>query len=215
MGNDGSVSSVAGLRTIYRQPGQASLDKEVDHLDAHCRDFLAHTPFAVLASSNGRGRVDASPKGGPPGFLAVLDEHHLAVPDMAGNNRLDSLQNIVACPAVSLLCMVPGVGETLRVVGTATVSTTAGILERCRIDTLVPNVAVVVQVKTAYIHCAKALRRSGLWQPDLWPDTSGMASTACMMRDHMALPDTTEQMQEFLDEAYEQTTWAMGGRPAG
>lgn len=215
MGTDGSVRSVSELRALYRDPGKSSLEKEVDHLDAHCRDFLAHTPFAVLATTDGDGRVDASPKGGPPGFVAVLDDHHLALPDMAGNNRLDSLRNIVACPAVSLLCLVPGVGETLRVVGAATVSTTPGVLGRCRVDDLVPNVAVVVEVETAYIHCAKAIRRSGLWERERWPDLSDMASPACMLRDHMAVPGTTAHVQKALDESYTTSTWAMGGRPAG
>jgi uncharacterized protein len=213
MGNETDLRSVTELRTLYRQPGKASLDKEVDHLDGHCRDYLAHAPFAVLATTDGAGRVDTSPKGGPPGFITVLDDHRLAIPDMAGNNRLDSFQNIVSCPAVSVLCMVPGVGETLRVVGTATVSTTADVLARCRVDAMAPNVAVVVEVTTAYIHCAKALRRSGLWEPERWPSLADMASPACMLRDHMALPDTTQEMQHFLDEAYERTTWAMGGQP--
>ena len=203
--------SEAELRTIYREPGQASLDKEVDHLDDHCRDFIAHAPFVVLATTDGAGRVDTSPKGGPPGFVAVLDDVTLGIPDMSGNNRLDSLTNIVTCDAVSLLFMVPRVGETLRVVGSATLSATPGVLSRCPVEGMSPNVAIVVHVTTAYIHCAKALRRSGLWEPERWPDTADMASPACMMRDHMKLERTTDEMQEFLDEAYATTTWAMGG----
>src|SRR3954466_5797293 len=103
---DPTIETVEALREVYRPPAQRSLDKEVDHLDAHCRDFIAHAPFVVLATSNGDGRVDVSPKGGPPGFVVVLDDHHLAVPDMSGNNRLDSLQNIVAAGSASLLFLV-------------------------------------------------------------------------------------------------------------
>lgn len=190
-----------------------NIDKEVHHLDGHCRDYIAHSPFAVLGTTDGTGRVDTSPKGGPPGFATVLDDHHLAIPDMAGNHRIDSLRNIVRSPGVSLLFMIPGVGETMRVVGNASVSTGPELLERCRIGTLAPpNVVVVVEVTTAFIHCANSLRRSGLWAPDRWPDTSDMASPARIFRDHMRLAEstTTEEMQESLDGAYAEMTWAMG-----
>lgn len=206
------ISTADELWRTYRPVGKASLDKEVTHLDAHCRDYIAHSPFVVLATTDGRGRVDTSPKGGPPGFVAVLDDHRCAIPDMAGNNRLDSLQNILCCPSVSLLFLVPGVGETLRVVGAASISADPAVLEHARVAGLRPNVAVVVEVVTAYLHCAKALRRSGLWSPESWPDTADMASPACMMRDHMRLVESTEEMQAFLDRAYAETTWAVGGQ---
>lgn len=200
----------AALRRVYSAPAQSNLDKEVSYLDTHCRDFIAHSPFAVLGTADGLGRVDTSPKGGPPGFAVVLDDRRLAIPDMRGNHRIDSLRNIVRSSGVSLLFLIPGVGETLRVVGRATVSTEPSVLEQCRIDDLEANVAIVVQVTTAYIHCAKALRRSGLWEPSRWPDTTDMASPACMFRDHMRLPETTEEVQEFLDDAYADGTWVMG-----
>jgi PPOX class probable FMN-dependent enzyme len=210
VGGEKVLKDEAALRRIYSPPAQSNLDKEVAFLDRHCRDFIAHAPFAVLGTADGLGRVDTSPKGGPPGFAIVLDDRHLAIPDMNGNHRIDSLRNIVRCPGVSLLFLIPGVGETLRVVGRAIVSTEPSVLEQCRIETLVPNVAVVVEVTTAYIHCAKALRRSGLWEPTRWPDTMDMATPACMFRDHMRLPGTTAEVQEFLDDAYAEGTWAMG-----
>lgn len=213
MHDGGTLQSITQLRGVYREPGQPSLDKEVDHLDEHCRSYIAHSPFAVLATTDGSGRVDTSPKGGPAGFVRVLDPRHLAIPDMSGNNRLDSLQNIVKGGSLSILFMIPAIGETLRVVGRGSLSTTPAVLDRCHVEQLRPNVAIVVDVVTAYIHCAKALRRSGLWEPERWPDTADMATPACMMRDHMKLPDTTEEMQQFLDEAYATTTWAMGGAP--
>jgi PPOX class probable FMN-dependent enzyme len=207
-----ALGSVAELRAVYREPSQTSLEKEVGHLDVHCRDYIAHAPFAVLATTDGKGRVDASPKGGPPGFVAVLDDRHLAIPDMAGNNRLDSLQNIVSCPAVSVLFLVPGVGETLRVVGDAVVTRDEAVLEACRVGELLPNVAIVVEMRTAYIHCAKALRRSGIWETARWADISDMATPACMMRDHKKSTQTTEEVQAALDHSYATTTWAMGGK---
>lgn len=214
MESDHLLRSVAELRSVYREPRNAR-DKEVDHLDVHCRDYIAHSPFAVLATTDGQGRVDTSPKGGPAGFVAVLDDHRLAIPDMSGNNRIDSLRNIVSCPNVSLIFLIPGIGETLRVVGDATVSTDPQILAQCRLGDLQPNVAIVVGVTTAYIHCAKALRRSGLWKPESWPDTTDMATPACMLRDHVRLTESAEAMQEYLEQDYEKTTWAVGGRPAG
>jgi len=207
-----ALRDVAELRRLYRPPAQVNLAKEIHHLDRHCRDYLAHAPFAVLGTTDGAGKVDTSPKGGPPGFATVLDEHHLAIPDMAGNNRVDSLRNIVRSPGVSLLFMIPGVGETLRVLGNAAVSTDPELLERCRVGGLVPHVAILVEVSTAFIHCANSLRRSGLWERDRWPDTSDMASPARIFRDHMQLTEsaTTEEMQESLDRAYAEMTWAVG-----
>lgn len=210
-GENTAVTSVQELRTIYRAPAQRSLDKEIAHLDAHCRDFLAHCPFVVLATASANGLVDASPKGGPAGFVAVLDDHHLAIPDMSGNNRLDSMRNIVDGGHVAVLCMVPGTDETMRINGQASITTAADVLDRCPIGELRPNVAIVVEVRTAFIHCAKALRRSSLWDPAAWPDTSDMATPACMLRDHIGLEGSVEDSQQMLDASYAATTWKVGG----
>lgn len=210
MSSTSTVTSVEALRAIYRPPAQRSLDKEIDHLDGHCRDFIAHSPFVVLATATDAA-VDVSPKGGPPGFVAVLDDHRLAVPDMAGNNRLDSMRNIIDGGSIALLFMVPGTDETLRVNGKATITTDAGVLDRCPIGDLRPNVAIVVRARTAFIHCAKALRRAALWQPDQWPDTSDMATPACILKDHIGLDGTVEDSQQALDASYTASTWKVGG----
>jgi PPOX class probable FMN-dependent enzyme len=212
MAPDTAVTTVSGLREIYRDPARPSLDKEVDHLDVHCRDFIAHTPFLTLATATAdSGRVDVSPKGGPPGFVHVLDDHHLSIPDMSGNNRLDSLRNIVEGGQVALLLMIPGVEETMRVNGRATVSTDPAVLDATPIAGKRPNACIVVEVETAFIHCAKALKRSGLWVVDRWPDHSDMATPACMLRDHIGLDMTVEQSQARLDASYAATTWEVGG----
>jgi PPOX class probable FMN-dependent enzyme len=210
---DQIVDSVARLREIYRAPAQRSLDKEVDRLDAHCRDFIAHAPFMVLASADSVGRVDVSPKGGPAGFVAVLDDHHLAIPDMTGNNRLDSMQNIVTGGRVGLLFMIPGIDETLRVNGSASVSVDLKVLDACPVKGMPPNVAILVEVETAFIHCAKALRRGDIWSPERWPDISDLASPACMLKDHIGLDGTVEDSQRLMDESYAKTTWTMAGQP--
>ena len=130
---------------------------------------------------------------------------------MAGNNRLDSMRNIVESGGVAVLFLVPGTDETLRVNGRATITTDEAVLDRCPIAGLRPNVAVVVEVKTAFIHCAKALRRAALWQPDEWPDTADMASPACMLKDHVGLEGSVEDSQRVLDQSYAATTWQVGG----
>jgi uncharacterized protein len=205
------IDSESRLREIYRAPSQTSLDKEVDHLDAHCRAFIAHAPIMVLASADVGGHVDISPKGGPPGFVAVLDNRRLAVPDMSGNNRLDSIRNIVSGGRVALLFLIPGVDETLRVNGSASVSIDPDILAACPINGMPANVAVVVSVESAFIHCAKALRRGAIWSPERWPDVSDLESPACMLKDHIGLEGTVEDSQRRLDESYAKTTWKMAG----
>jgi uncharacterized protein len=214
MRGDKTIDSAAKLRQVYRPPRQRSLDKEIDHLDVHCRDFIAHAPFVVLASADAAGRVDVSPKGGPAGFVVVLDDHRLAIPDMAGNNRLDSMRNIVGGGKVALLFMVPGIDETLRVNGVASVSADPDVLSVCPVEGLRPNVAIVVDVGTAFIHCAKALRRGGLWEPERWPATADMATPACMLKDHIGLDGSVADSQRALDESYAKTTWMMGGQVA-
>ena len=165
----------------------------------------------VLASADAAARVDVSPKGGPAGFVVVLDDHRLAIPDMAGNNRLDSMRNIVGGGKVALLFMVPGIDETLRVNGVASVSADPDVLSVCPVEGLRPNVAIVVDVGAAFIHCAKALRRGGLWEPERWPATADMATPACMLKDHIGLDGTVADSQRALDESYAKTTWMMGG----
>jgi PPOX class probable FMN-dependent enzyme len=212
MTGDTAIQSVQGLREVYNEPRQTSLDKEIDHLDVHCRDFIAHSPFLTLATATTDGRrLDASPKGGPAGFVHVLDDHRLSIPDMSGNNRLDSMRNIVEGGRVALLLMVPGVEETMRVNGVAHITTEASVLDVSPIAGKRPNACIVVEVETAFIHCAKALKRSGLWDPERWPDSSDMATPACMLRDHIGLPMTEEQSQARLDESYATTTWEVGG----
>ena len=211
---DAVVGTIDGLREIYREPRQTSLDKEVDHLDVHCRDFIGHSPFLTLATVTADGSsLDVSPKGGPAGFVHVLDDHRLSIPDMSGNNRLDSLRTIVEGGRVALLFMVPGVEETMRVNGTAAVTTDPAVLDVSPIAGKRPNACIVVTVETAFIHCAKALKRAGLWDADRWPDATDMATPACMLRDHIGLDMTVEQSQARLDESYATTTWEVGGEP--
>jgi PPOX class probable FMN-dependent enzyme len=209
-----TLSTVDDLRSVYRSPSATSVAKQLDRLDDHCRDFIAHSPFVLVASGSREGRMDVSPKGGRPGFVRVLDETRLAIPDMSGNNRLDTLENLVAAPGIGLLFCVPGFDETLRVNGRATITTDPAVLAACTDGDLRPRVAIGVDVDEAYVHCAKALRRSGLWDPARWPDLSELPSAARMLRDHCDIPgEEVEDVERRLSAGYEATTWKVAGEP--
>jgi PPOX class probable FMN-dependent enzyme len=211
MADTDTLGDVAALRTRYADPGARGQAKVIHALDDNCRAFLAHCPFFVLATADAEGRADASPRGGHPGVITVLDDHHVAWADLSGNNRLDSFQNIVANHHVGLLCMIPGLDETLRINGTATLSTDAALCARLADGGRVPKVVVVVEVADAYIHCAKALRRGGLWDRDAWPDRADMPTIACMLRDHVRFDGDASVIEAGLEQNYEQTMWEPGG----
>ena len=160
-----TIESVDDLRQIYRPAAGGAVAKVIGVLDEHCRDFLAKSPFFVLSTADGDGRCDGSPKGGSPGFVEMLDEHHVAWADYSGNNRLDSFENVVDNARVALLFLIPGLNETLRINGVAQLSTDPDLGERFAVDGRPAKVVVVVTVEEAYVHCAKALRRGALWDP--------------------------------------------------
>jgi PPOX class probable FMN-dependent enzyme len=202
------VTSTDGLRELYREPSPTSVQKEVTHLDQHCRDFIAHATFAVLATAAADGRCDVSPKGGPAGFAVVLDDHRLAIPDLTGNNRLDTLQNLVENPNIAALFLIPGLDETLRVNGRGYVVLDDDVLDACVVHDRRPKAAIGIDVDVAYLHCAKALRRGDVWQPERWPDRSDMASAACILRDHIGSDELTEEMvAASLAESYTKRLW--------
>jgi PPOX class probable FMN-dependent enzyme len=212
MASSHMVASVGELQAMYRPPGRRAVDKVIGRLDDNCRDFIAHSPFVVVSTADRRGHCDASPKGGPAGFVQVLDDQQLAWGDLAGNNRLDSMRNLMSNAGIALLFLIPGLDETLRVNGEAQITTDSAILERCAIDETVPRVAVIVTVREAYIHCAKAFRRSQLWQQNAWPDRSDMTSVACMLRDHADMHDIEPMViAEALESDYARTLWQPGG----
>lgn len=158
-----TLKTVADLEAVYGAPNPRSLLKEIDHLNADYRAFVEASPFIVL-SSVGAGGTDASPKGDAPGFVRILNERLLAIPDRPGNNRIDNLRNIVEDGRVSVLFIVPGVGETLRVNGTATISADPELLASFAVQEKLPRSVILVQVQTVYFHCSKALVRSKLWE---------------------------------------------------
>ena len=196
------LASAEEVAALYGAPVEAVVSKVIDHLDSHCRDFIGLAPFVLVATADADGNCDVSPKGGAPGFAAVLDERRLAIPDAPGNRLVYSLRNVVASGRVGLLFLIPGLEETLRVNGRAWLTRDPAVLERVGGDAKPPKVAIGVEVEEAFLHCAKAFKRSALWRPDEWPARDGLARPAQIWRDHMALDMTTQDVQEFVDDDY-------------
>lgn len=202
------VTSVEAIRELIPPPDAAAVQKEIDHLDAHCRAFIERSPFYVLASSDAGGRCDASPRGGPPGFARVLDDHRLAVPDYPGNRRLDSFTNILESPGVELIFLVPRMSETLRIRGRACLTRDPAVLELLDDAGRPPKLALGIAVERCFLQCGKALKRSKLWDPDAWPALDGMPRAAQMFRDHIAFePLTTELAEQHLEHSYTHDLW--------
>ncbi|OGK89210.1 MAG: hypothetical protein A2X50_08885 [Candidatus Rokubacteria bacterium GWF2_70_14] len=156
-----------------------------------------------MATADAQGRCDVSPKGDAPGFVHVLDDTHLAIPDRPGNKRLDGMRNLVANPRVGLIFLVPGMEETLRVNGRASIVRDDDLLERLSAQGKRPRLAVVVEVEECFLHCAKAMKRSGLWEPARWPDRSGLPSAAQIFLDHARPADTTlDALDRRLQDGY-------------
>ena len=173
------ITTVEQLEALYGQPGERALVKEIDHLNEDYQAFVRASPFVVLATAGTQG-LDCSPKGDPPGFVQIIDARTLAVPDRPGNNRLDNLRNLLDDPRISLLFIIPGVGETLRVNGRATISTDPALLARFEMRGKLPRSVVVVQVERAYFHCSKAIVRSELWSASAQVARSNLPSPGAM-----------------------------------
>ena len=195
------------LRALFAPARERSLLKELPALDTHALRFVSLSPFVVIASSGVDGQ-DASPRGGSPGFVKAPDKHTLLIPDSPGNNRLDTLQNLLRVPQIGLLFLVPGVDETLRVNGTAELRTDETLREACRDERRAPSLVVRVSVQSCYLHCAKALMRSELWDPSHHQPRTCMPSMGEMMRDQMAdrvSPGTVFETQEQMLQRYRET----------
>ncbi|MCZ4313215.1 pyridoxamine 5'-phosphate oxidase family protein [Comamonadaceae bacterium G21597-S1] len=199
---DNTISTREQLRAVLGEPSPRVVSKVIDHIDVHCRGFIAKTPFLLLATADGKGKVDVSPKGDPAGFVQVLDDHTLAIPERLGNRLADSLLNMLERPQVGLLFMIPGKSETLRAGGTARIVQDDWLLEKMAVRGKKPQLATVVTVQRMFFHCAKCVMRSDLWRPEGWPDQDGVPTLAQAIIDHARLSDSVEQVQAGLDESY-------------
>jgi PPOX class probable FMN-dependent enzyme len=187
------------LRALYGAPSERAIRKQLAHIDKHCRHFIERSPFLVV-STMGRNGADVSPRGDPPGFVAVLDEKRLLIPDRAGNNRVDSLENILADPRVGLLFFLPGVDETLRVNGRARIVVGAEV-DAMALNGKAPKTALLVEVEEVFLQCAKALLRSKLWDPATRIDRRSFPSFGAILADQLKEGDAAA-IDRSLDEAY-------------
>jgi len=194
------MTDATHLRELYPAPNERAVRKQLDHLDVHCRRFIELSPFLVMASvaAGTDGPLDASPRGGAPGFVKALDATTLLVPDAPGNNRLDSLSNIVATERVGLLFLVPGIDETLRVNGAAQVSDDPALLALFTGERHPPRVVIRVAVQQAYLHCAKAFMRSQLWSAAAQVERSALPTIGRMINDQIGLTTPAETQDEML-----------------
>lgn len=197
---DELIATRERLRSLYKQPSDRAHNKVIDHIDDVCRRFIAASPFVIVASRGADGRLDVSPKGDPPGFVDVLDERTLAIPDRLGNNRLDTFDNLLVHPEVGLLFLIPGNGDTLRVSGTARLVRDATLQARLAVDGRTPNLVVVVTVEEAFMHCPKCIARSKLWSPDHWSDRTNVPSLAEALVAHAAPSQTVAEVQAAIDD---------------
>jgi PPOX class probable FMN-dependent enzyme len=197
------IESEDALRTIIGRPSQMLIDKQLDHLDAHARHFIARSPFLVIGSAGADFVGDASPRGDAPGFVKVLDDRTLAIPDRPGNRRADTLLNILASKGIGLLFIIPGIEETLRVNGRACLARDSAILDTMVVQGKPPLLVIGVTVTECYFQCAKAFKRSKLWQPEGWPGRDGVASLAQILVDQTKPAGTSvEELDAMIAESY-------------
>jgi hypothetical protein len=201
------VSNVEELRQAYGAPHDVSLRKEMRFLDRHARNFIANCPFVLIGSSDKEGNGDVTPKGDRPGFVAVLDDTTIAIPDRPGNNRLDTLENVIRNPAVGLIFLVPGMNETLRINGLAKITFDEALRERLAVDGKAPRSVMVVSIKAVYMHCAKAFLRSRLWNPEGWLPRSAMPTLGEILKDQLSLPETANEADSRLEDSYSKSMW--------
>ena len=204
------INSEEALRQLYSATHDLALQKFQQELGPHAQAFIRRSPFLCLGTQDLNGRADVSPRGDPPGFVRILDSKTLAIPDRPGNNRLDSLTNIIDNSAVGLLFMIPGFDDTLRVNGSARIVADPTLLESMQVNNRLPTLAIVVQVREVFLHCAKALRRSHIWDPAHHQDRSQMPSLIKMILDETTGAPGEEEMRKIdagLEEDYKQTMY--------
>lgn len=190
------VTDATALRARYGPVNPRSARKVLAGLDGHCRAIIARAPFAVLATVGADGLPDLSPRGDAPGFIRVSDDGALLIPDRRGNNRLDSLLNILSCPRVAVLFLVPGMDETLRVAGDAEIRDDDDLCAAFAIDGRAPATVLRVTVREAFLQCGRAPLRARLWDPDSRIDRASLPSMAAMLKDQIGLADPAESQAE-------------------
>lgn len=195
-----TVADEQALRSLFPATHDLAIQKFQSSLGVHAQAFIRRSPFMCIGTQDMNGRADVSPRGDPPGFVQILDPKTLAIPDRPGNNRLDSLSNILANPSVGLLFVIPGFDDTLRVNGRASLVTDPDLLAGMRVNDRIPTVAIIVKVAEVFMHCAKAFRRSHLWDPEHFQDRSEMPSLIKIILDETSVAPGEEAMRKIDDD---------------
>lgn len=194
------VADEATLTRIVGTAPKRIADKVIDHIDEMCAATIAASPFCLIASGVPGEHLDISPKGDPAGFVKVLDEKHLAIPDRPGNRRVDTFHNLLKSPKVALIFLVPGNGSTLRVGGEARIVADLALRETMAVDGKVPALALVIHVETAMMHCPKCAIRSGIWDPATWPGADAVPDISEAMIRHAKLDTTVEEHMAYVEK---------------
>lgn len=194
------VASEADLRALMGHPSEAVTKSRLPALDHHCRAYIQRSPFVIVASADGAGELDVSPKGDPAGFVQVLDDSTLAIPERPGNRRADTFSNVLQNRQIALLFLIPGKSETLRVGGTAMIVRDRWLCDSMAVAGKTPAFALVVTIREVSIHCAKCVVRSKLWDPQHWPDLRGMRPFAQAIVEQAQLDKSPAEVQAFLDK---------------
>ncbi|WP_117196357.1 pyridoxamine 5'-phosphate oxidase family protein [Rhizobium terrae] len=197
------IKDEASLRGLFDATHALAIQKCQAALSVHAQEFIRRSPFLCIGTQGSDGKADVSPRGDPAGFVKIIDERRLMIPDRPGNNRLDTLANILANPNVGLLFIIPGFDDTLRVNGRATLMRDPELLASMSVNGRAPQLAILVEVREAFMHCAKAFRRSRLWNPEHFQDRSEMPSLVKIILDETTgAPDDEDKMRK-MDEALE------------
>lgn len=200
------IQSIEQLESMYNKPGIRASKKSLTELDKHCRRFIELSPFVLLSSVSADGDLDCSPRGGAPGFVKVFDDKTILIPDRPGNNRLDSLHNLIETGKIGLLFLIPGVDETLRLNGSVELRTDSELLEICVEQEKQPKLVISVTVEEAFLHCAKALMRSKLWSDESRVERSVMPTMGKMLKEQLQSEDP-EESQEDMIKRYEKALY--------
>jgi uncharacterized protein len=196
------IEDIGEIREIYGEPTERAVKKQLPKLEKHSRAFIALSPFVVLSTCDAEGRCDASPKGDAPGFVSVLDDHTLLIPDRLGNNRVDSIGNILQHPRIGLLFLVPGIRETLRVNGRAQITLDPTLLESCAVNGKSPRSGILVTADEVYFHCGKALIRSDLWNPEKHVARGDFPSLGVIIGDQIGRPVEPKEAERQMEQNY-------------
>ena len=197
-----AITTLEQLREIIDEPSKLVAEKAIDHIDAESRRFIEACPFFLLATSAADGSCDVSPRGDPPGSVLVLDDRTVAFGDRKGNRRLDSLRNIITQPQVGMLFLVPGMGETIRLNGTARIVRNAPYADRLTLRGVRPDLTIEISVVELYLHCAKAFKRSALWEPDSWPDRGELPTGGQLLRSQGEFAASARELDDYLADSY-------------